>query len=103
MRTSSEFPTEVHGNLLIVCFRCMEHAINLAAHHFIDSVIPKRPHKATMSATKATVNSGHDDSDGEEGDDSEDDDNNMDGRGAISKALALIKQVSDFIYTLPKS
>jgi hypothetical protein len=74
----------------------------LAAHHFIDSVIPKRPRKVTMSATKATVDLGHDDSDGEEGDDGKDNDN-MDGRGAISKALALIKQVSDFIYTLPKS
>jgi hypothetical protein len=79
----------------------MEHAIHLGACHFISNVTPTTFSKiGQRSRSKASGRGAqHIDLDqldhGDSGDESVDDGNDPEVRDAISKALALVKQVCD--------
>ena len=105
--------------------RCMEHAVHLAASHFMQKIAPSSVHKLLKKAKEVTKNTGidedlnldeldidlafngngnnYEDLNTDSGGDADDSDTHFDVADAIGKALALVMQVSchsyyNFIY-----
>jgi hypothetical protein len=72
----------------------MEHSLHLAAKHFVQTIAP-------CSSKKRGAPGGEYESDpaldGDDNDNNDDDDGAMDAGNSLGKAIALVKQVCEFI------
>ena len=70
-----------------VTFRCMEHALHLAAKHFVQTIAPHHKKHGTSAGDDGDAASDSDkDDDG--------DDEAINAGDSLGKAIALVKQVS---------
>ena len=68
--------------------RCMEHALHLAAKHFVETIAPGFSKQNSTSAINTEGDHVEDDED-----DSDDENDNFDAADSLGKAIALVKQV----------